>query len=313
MSRVTRHDFLRIGGAAAASLVVRPFSLAAAGNDRFYVALIADTHVIDSYYKGPEGNAEDTESLFKAPGRFKAVRDVINGLQPAIDKVFLVGDYFHGYPSPDIDFYFTHRTRIDHAVAITDGFRMPVHAGFGNHDYGDLTVPREMSHELFRRKLHLPTFYAIDHRGWKFVHLNNFLGNTWDRRHPSFDIKVGSLGEAQLNWLEAELRQQKPTFVFIHYPLVLVAPTEVKDYGLHPLLKRYRETVQRIVSGHWHRWYNFGHTYGPQHLVMAATRYDPNAYLIVEVDVRTGRHELLNIDLVQWHTHFSAPYRPRSG
>jgi hypothetical protein len=42
---------------------------------------------------------------------------------------------------------------------------------------------------------------------------------------------------------------------------------------------------------------------------MAATRYDPNAYLIVEVDARAGTHRLLNLDLVDWNTHFSQPYR----
>ena len=52
-----------------------------------------------------------------------------------MEKVFLVGDYFHNYPSPDIDFYFQHETRIDKAKALTDEFKMPLHAGFGNHDY----------------------------------------------------------------------------------------------------------------------------------------------------------------------------------
>jgi hypothetical protein len=44
---------------------------------------------------------------------------------------------------------------------------------------------------------------------------------------------------------------------------------------------------------------------------MAATRYDPNAYLIVEADLTSVTHELLNIDLVDWNTHFSKPYRAR--
>ena len=45
---------------------------------------------------------------------------------------------------------------------------------------------------------------------------------------PVSTRKTGSLGEEQLNWFEAELRQQKPTFVFIHYPLSIVMPTEVR-------------------------------------------------------------------------------------
>ena len=50
-----------------------------------------------------------------------AARDTLNGLLPALEMVFLVGDYFHDYPSPDLDFYFKQTTRIDHAKSLTDG------------------------------------------------------------------------------------------------------------------------------------------------------------------------------------------------
>ena len=124
---------------------------------------------------------------------------------PALDRVFLVGDYFHDYPSADLDFYFANTTRIDHAKKLTDGFRMPVHVGFGNHDYAVPKVSREVSHELFRRKLGVQPYYAIDHRGWKFIHLNNFLGTTWEFGHADYQKQRGSLGETQLNWLDAQL------------------------------------------------------------------------------------------------------------
>jgi hypothetical protein len=247
--------------------------------------------------------------MFKTTERLISARTLINSLQPRMEKVFLVGDYFHNYPSPDIDFYFQNQTRIDKAKELTDAFQMPVHVGFGNHDYGVPKVPRETSHELFRRKLGLQPYYTVEHRGWKFIHLNNFLGDTWNKGHARFDTKMGSLGEEQLNWFEAELQQHKPSFVFIHYPLSIVQPKEVKDYGVHALLKRHRDSIQRVVSGHWHRWFEFGRSYGPQHLVMAATRYDANAYLIVEADAKAVRHELLNLDLVDWNTHFSLPYK----
>lgn len=308
---MTRGTFLRIGAAGASSLLVRPFSGSAAESSKFYFALIADSHIIDSYYKGPENTPEDTESILKTSERLEAARGLINSLEPAMEKVFLVGDYFHNYPSPDVDFYFQNQTRIDRAKALTDGFKVPVHVGFGNHDYS-ARIPREMSHELFRRKLGVKPYYSVEHRGWKFIHLNNFLGDTWTNGHAHFNTSVGSLGEEQLNWFEAELREHKPSFVFIHYPLSIVAPTEVKDYGVHTLIKRHRDTIQRVVSGHWHKWYEFGRSYGPQHLVMAATRYDPNAYLIVEADLKKVSHELLNINLVDWNTHYSAAYKGRA-
>lgn len=296
---------MRLG---AAGLAMPPFWQATPGKDVFYVGVIADSHVIDEYYKGPESNPEDSESIFKTSERLTSARDRLNALRPALDMVFLVGDYFHDYPSADLDFYFKNTTRIDRAKTITDGFRMPVHVGFGNHDYAVPKVSREASHELFRRKLGVKPYYAVDHRGWKFVHVNNFLGATWDPAHAKYQKGRGSLGEEQLNWLDAQLSEKKPTLVFVHFPLSVVEATEVSDLGLHSLLKRHASTVQQVISGHWHRWVDVGRTYGPPHLVMAATRYDEDAYLILEVDAKAGTHRALNLDLVQWDTHFSRPY-----
>lgn len=120
---------------------------------------------------------------------------------------------------------------------------------------------------------------------------------------------MGSLGEEQLNWFEAELREHKPTFVFVHFPLYIVQAKEAADYGLHPLVKKYRDTIQLVLSGHWHKWFDFGRSYGPSHLVIAATRYDPNAYLIVDVDTKAMKHRLSNLELVDWNTHFSRPFK----
>lgn len=280
----------------------------AAATDTWRFGVIADTHIIDPFYKGPEGSPEDTESIFLTSKRLIATRDHLNSLRPALDRVFLVGDYFHNYPSADLDFYFKNKTRIDYAKEITDGFKMPVHVGFGNHDYDVNRMTRENSHELFARKLDVKPYYSVDHKGWKFVHLNNFLGETWRKESAAFEKGKGSFGEEQLNWFEAELQQHKPTFVFVHYPMILNAPTERKDYGLQPIVKKHRDTIQLVVSGHWHRWFEFGRSYGPQHLVISATRYDPNAYLIVEVNAKTESHRLLNLNGVDWNTHFSQPW-----
>jgi len=123
---LTRRQFIQIG---AAGLALPPFWHAESRRDTFYVGVIADTHVIDDFYRGSEGSPEDTESILKTSDRLIAARDTLNALRPALDLVFLVGDYFHDYPSTDLDFYFTHTTRIDRAKTLTDGFRMPVHVG----------------------------------------------------------------------------------------------------------------------------------------------------------------------------------------
>lgn len=302
MNTIPRRTFLSIAGAALPCLAAPPANT-------FRFAVIADSHIIDPMYVGPESNAEDTESILHSAERLSSARNVLNALKPAPERVFLVGDYFHNYPSADVDFYFQNETRLDLAKRITDGFRMPVHVGFGNHDYDVPRVSRDASHELFRRKFNVKPYYSVEHRGFKFVHLNNFLGNTWTPGHAEFKKDTGSLGEEQLNWFEGELREHKPTFVFVHYPLSIVQPVERADYGLHPLVKRYRGNIQLIVSGHWHRWFEFGRSFGPQHQVIAATRYDPNAYLIVDVDTKAVTHRLTNLDQVDWNTHFSKPYR----
>jgi hypothetical protein len=230
-------------------------------------------------------------------------------LKPGIEQVFLIGDYFHNYPSTDYDFYFKNTTRLDNAKTITDGFRMPVHLGFGNHDYDVRRVSREMSHRLFEAKFSTKPYSALDYKGYKFIHLNNFLGTTQDHMSPDFNPGIGSLGEEQLQWFEAQLQQHKPSFVFIHYPLLQDKATEFADYGLQPLLVKYQETIQLVVSGHKHKWVDYGRIYGPQHYVMAATRYDPNAYMLMEVDTRRATWRFLNESLVEWSTHYSKPYR----
>ena len=92
----------------------------------------------------------------------------------------------------------------------------------------------------------------------------------------------------QLQWAEAQLAARRPTVVFVHYPLWIVMPTEVRDFGLHPLLRRYKDSILVVLSGHWHKWVDFAQTFGPQHTVSAATRYDPHAFMLFEADGQAG-------------------------
>jgi hypothetical protein len=308
-----RRQFTTLAGASLGSLLTRRLwaeqARATASPDKFYFALVADTHIIDDFYvKGSENGLEDNESILLTTPRLISARDLINSLHPAIEQVFLIGDYFHNYPSTDYDFYFKNTTRLDNAKVITDCFKMPVHLGFGNHDYDVKRVPREMSHRLFEAKFNTKPYSVLDYKGYKFVHLNNFLGSTQDHTSPDFNPSIGSLGEEQLHWFEAQLQQHKPTFVFIHYPLIQDKPTEFADYGLHPLLRKYQDTIQLVVSGHQHKWVDYAHNYGPQHYIMAATRYDPNAYMLMEVDTKHATWRFMNAGLVEWTTHYSKPY-----
>lgn len=279
-----------------------------AKNRRFHVAIIADTHIIDSFYKGQEETPEDSESLFHTSERLIAARDHINRLSPAVDLVFNLGDVVHDCPSTDYDFYFQNRTRLDIAGEILAGFHAPVHLALGNHDYSLPRISRELTHRLFADKLHATPYSVVNHKGWKFLIINNFLGVSWDTSDAAYNQGVGTLGLVQLNWLEAELAQRMPTIVLIHYPLWIVEPKEFSDFGLHPLLRKYSDTVRLVLSGHWHKWVDFAHTFGPQHYVAAATRYDPNSYMILEIDSASGSCTFLNARCAEWATHYSQPY-----
>lgn len=313
MTNLTRRQFGSLAAAAAASSTLTRSlwarETAHAGSRSFFVALVADTHITDSFYvKGSEYGVEDNESILLTTPRLTAARDLINSLSPAIEQLFVLGDYFHNYPSTDYDFYFKNTTRIDNAKVITDGFHMPVRLGFGNHDYDVKRIPRETSHRLFKAKLNAEPYSVLDYKGCKFVQLNNFLGSTQNLAAPDFNPGLGSLGQVQLQWFESQLEERKPTFVFLHYPLLSVQPTEFADYGLHPLLRKHRETIQLVVTGHLHKWIDYARAFGPQHYSMASTRYDPNAYMLLEIDSDCGAWRFINAGLVDWSTHFSKPY-----
>jgi hypothetical protein len=313
---LTRRNFNLLSAASMGAALTPSWAdaLAKTGADKpFHFAVVSDSHVIDKFYKpGSENGFEDNDSILKANDRLITARDAINRIRFAdgskIDQVYVPGDVFHNYPSADYDFYQQNETRIDIAKKIYDGFEAPVYFNWGNHDYDVPRVSREMSHRLFKEKLKADPYYAVDHNGFRFVHLNNFLGSTWDNTSPDFRKEIGSLGEEQLQWAEAQLAARKPTVVFIHYPLWIVRPTEVKDFGLHPLLQKYKDSIQIVISGHWHKWIDFANTYGPRHIVTAATRYDPNSWMVFRADAKAGKIEWLDQRRVEWSTHFAKPY-----
>ena len=63
-----------------------------------------------------------------------------------------------------------------------------------------------------------------------------------------------------------------------------------------------------MVSGHQHKWVDYHRDYRPQHYIMAATRYDPNAYMLMEVDTKHVTWRFMNESLVEWSTHYSKAY-----
>src|ERR1035438_1398411 len=121
--KLDRRKFMALGTASLGGLMTRKLWSeqvgASASPGKFYFAVVADTHIIDDFYHGHESNDIDTSTLYQTTPRLTSARDLINSLNPSIEHVFLVGDYFHNYPSPDYDFYFKNLTRLDRAKTIT--------------------------------------------------------------------------------------------------------------------------------------------------------------------------------------------------
>jgi Icc protein len=285
---------------------------ASLGAEPWRFVAMADTHLIDEYYTGPEGSELDTESIFLTRERLEEARSRINGYDPMPEAVFVAGDFIHNYPSDEWDFYLEHETRWDVAVEIVEGFEAPVWPGLGNHDYDVPEVSRDFTHELFLAKLGIEPYYAVDINGWRFLHVNNFLGETWDPDSERYDKSVGSLGPEQLDWLEEQLAEGAPTVVFLHFPIFQMAEQEedagaLRD-GLPALLAAHGSTVKMVFAGHVHLWMDFAQRHGFPHMVLASTRYDPDSFAVFEVDPWGDELRWLNEDCTQWGSRYAEPW-----
>src|SRR5882672_10436922 len=98
--KLNRREFTALGATSLTGLLTQKLwaeqARPAASAHKFYFAVVADTHIIDDFYvKGSENGVEDNESILLTTPRFISARDLINSLHPAIEQVFLIGDYFH--------------------------------------------------------------------------------------------------------------------------------------------------------------------------------------------------------------------------
>jgi hypothetical protein len=264
-------------------------------NPWFRFAVIADTHIIDEWYTGPESNELDTTSMFLTRERMIAARDFLNSLTPRPEFICHVGDLIHDYPSDDLNFFFENRTRLDEAITILDGFGVPFHLCLGNHDYEFRTVPRAETHALFREKMGVEPWHAFEHRGWKFIFLDTYSGETHNPSSPLFlgDLN-GSIGEEQLVWLQEQLADEKPCFIFLHQMLPTILSGEMGQTDIFTIIEEHAHHIKYVIAGHTHRWLDFGTEFGAPHMVMGATRYDEDCFIVCDVNVETGEFVFAN-------------------
>ncbi len=262
----------------------------------FYFAMIADSHIKDAFWDGGEGNALDASTIRDfVEIRLTKARDTINAFPEKIEAVFHLGDVLHDPSSGDYDFYFENTTCFDNAKAIFDGFNMPLHLLLGNHDYNLGTMSRELTQQLFAEKLGLKkSYYNVDLHGFNFIMLDCYRGETMNPDNPAASSINGSLGEEQLLFLEAQLQRAVPSLIMVHQPMPLMQENEVRDLSLRSLQTKYKDTVLMSAAGHWHRWFDFGRTYGARSWAIGSTRYDEDAIWFFRADKETGKIEQLN-------------------
>ena len=184
----------------------------------FRFAIVADTHIIDEHYTGPESNELDTMSMFFTEERFTAARDFLMRLDPAPEFVCHVGDLIHDYVDASADFMFENVTRLDKAKEIVDGFGVPFHLCLGNHDYEFRDVERSVTHDLFREKgLFDSPYHSFEHRGWKFIFLDTYLGETHNpvKPRPSWPVKTAASAK---NSSSGSKRSSSELKAVVHFP-----------------------------------------------------------------------------------------------
>lgn len=234
---ISRRELLAASlGAGAASLLLqgRLWSADAPLDPNRFV-LLADTHVCEDRSKVLR-ETNPYENFQQAREQYQAVNSRPAGLIVAGDCAFLKGE------AGDYD-------RLKELVA---PLSIPVTFAMGNHDRREhfwAAFPQHQAH---------PSPVAGRHVTWiEAPHADWFVLDSLD----ATDSTPGRLGEAQLQWLAAELDRNldKPALVVAHHnPLRQDDPTgEQSDLldttGLYDVIMP-RRRVKAYVFGHTHRW-----------------------------------------------------------
>lgn len=191
---IDRRDFLKLaglGGVVFASGL--PGYTLAAGQDDFYFVQLSDTHW---GFEGPPNP--------DAKGTLKKAVAAVNSLEREPDFIMFTGDLTHTTDNP-----IERRKRLSEFKEIVKDLKVKtVRFMPGEHD---ASLDNGKAFQEFFGATH----YTFDHKGVHFI----VVDNVSDPR--------ASVGDEQLAWLSADLKQQKsdaPIVVFTHRPLFDLYP-----------------------------------------------------------------------------------------
>jgi 3',5'-cyclic AMP phosphodiesterase CpdA len=276
----------------------------------FRIVVLADPHVPDPDYEGPEANQLDTDSILAARERLLAAREQINALDPAPDFVVILGDLVHSdYPYDEVEDYFEQDSAFSIVAELLVGFAMPVYPVFGEHDYDVPRMTREDSHALFAHFFGAEPYTAFEHKGWKFILANTSLGPTQDPTNADYNPQKGSYGREQLDWIAGHLFDRMPTVFLSHYPIpfetAIFENSQSPARDIFTLMTDHDDTVRLSLAGHLHRWIDYRIVAPIDVFVVAGTRYDADNFWVIELDASAGTYEILDFDKVQWQTPYA--------
>ena len=229
--RFTRRDFLTAAGMSAAATVL-PWPAMAAS-----VALPPESftfvQMCDTQLGFGNGGYEQDVRTFE-----QAVKQ-INALRP--DFVVICGDLVNR--ASEASFADFNR--------IKAGLEVPCYCVAGNHDVGNEPTVESL---VRYRKLVGEDYYALDHKGYRFVIANSQL---WKSPVEGESAKHDAWFKETL---AAAAAKGTPIFVVCHHPLFVKQPEEGKGYySLAPekraeLLKLYvKSGVVAVLAGHTHK------------------------------------------------------------
>lgn len=278
-------------------------------SEKFSFVVITDTHV--RLPGNPDdvkfSNAENLEKLELAVEK-------INEGAPDAAFVAVTGDLVGCLFSDDVEDYLTGQDNpAETFKEIMDNLLMPYYVVLGNHDYEiDFKLGEGINAEdpavpeaIWKKVLGIPPYHSLVYHRTRFLFLNSARGPARTKTCLGSireSYCTGSFDEGQIEWLEQQLFEPEPSFLFFHHPVrtdnMLKAIWSAagstfkvqKDDAFYDLAEDFKDDIQAIFVGHGHLWAH--DTLHEEILVyetgsIADTMGNSNNIRIIEVDPST--------------------------
>lgn len=263
------------------------------------VVIFGDTHIAGPEYSlNTESTDLDNDSVVRSQMRLYAAAKNINALDP--DLVLILGDVVHDglkvlqgeVNERGVERLFDMNVN---GYSIASDMFASIQAKklyvWGNHDHLlDCHEPRQSIPQRLLKKVYRYYFDADPYDvayldGWMFISLNSMWGQTWNVSDPACDKELSSLGKAQLDWLDEQLKRnagQKHVMILMHFPPGTVVLGEIQGHenaDLKAVLQRHKDDIKGIMSGHFHKGIEWGLLFGQiKSITLPSTRYSSENY-----------------------------------